>query len=352
MTKINTSEYHEWLKTIKSKIRSAQIKAAIAVNQELIQFYWELGKMIVEKQEESKWGGKLIEQLSKDLKKDFPEMAGFSRTNLYAIRKFYIYFSSKTIRELLTNNSEEAIVPQLVGQLPWGHIRLLVDKTKVEKETIFYIQQTINNQWSREALALQIKSQLYQRQGRAITNFEATLPAPHSKLAQETIKDPYVFDFITLAEPFKEKDIEGQLMEHIMKFLLELGKGFAFIGRQYHIEIAENDYYLDLLFYHVILKCYVVIELKNTRFMPEYAGKMNFYLSAVDTIVKREDDNPTIGMLLCRDKRGLEVEFALRDINKPMGVSEFTFTEVVPDDLKSSLPTIEEIEEELKNNLL
>ncbi len=349
MTKINTSEYHEWLKTIKSKIRSAQIKAAIAVNQELIQFYWELGKMIVEKQEESKWGDKIIETLSKDLKKEFPELQGLSKSNLKYCKRFYNFYKIEIGQQPVDQFAKGT---QHIFIIPWGHNILIFTKSKSIAEANFYIQQTINNQWSREALALQIKSQLYQRQGRAITNFEATLPAPHSKLAQETIKDPYVFDFITLAEPFKEKDIEGQLMEHIMKFLLELGKGFAFIGRQYHIEIAENDYYLDLLFYHVILKCYVVIELKNTRFMPEYAGKMNFYLSAVDTIVKREDDNPTIGMLLCRDKRGLEVEFALRDINKPMGVSEFTFTEVVPDDLKSSLPTIEEIEEELKNNLL
>jgi predicted nuclease of restriction endonuclease-like (RecB) superfamily len=352
MSKIINEDYFNWLQLIKHKIQSSQIKAAIAVNQELIQFYWDLGRMIVEKQEESKWGGKLIEQLSKDLKKGFPDISGFSRTNLYAIRKFYIYFSSEKFKELFPKNRNQAIVPQPVGQLPWGHIRLLLDKTKEREETLFYIEQTKTNNWSREVLAFQIKSQLHKRQGKAITNFASTLPFPQSELAQETIKDPYIFDFLTLSEPYKERDIENQLIENITKFLLELGKGFAFIGRQYHLEIAGNDYYLDLLFYHVILKCYVVIELKNTRFIPEYAGKMNFYLSAVDTIIKRDDDNPTIGILLCRDKRSLEVEFALRDINKPMGVSEFSFIEILPDDLKSTLPTVEEIEKELKNNLL
>lgn len=188
---------------------------------------------------------------------------------------------------------------------------------------------------------------MYERQGKALTNFDTTLPSPQSDLVQQTIKSPYIFDFLTLSKPYKERDIENQLVQHITKFLLELGKGFAFIGRQYHLEIAESNYYLDLLFYHVVLKCYVVIELKNTRFIPEYAGKMNFYLSAVDTLLKKEGDNPTIGILLCRDKKNIEVEFALRDINKPMGVSEFQFTEILPDNLKSSLPTIEEIEKEL-----
>ncbi|WP_233589402.1 PDDEXK nuclease domain-containing protein [Flavobacterium bomense] len=212
----------------------------------------------------------------------------------------------------------------------------------------FYIQETIENAWGRETLALQIKSNLYKRQGMAITNFEYTLQQPMSDLAQQTLKDPYVFDFMMMTKPFQEKDIEKQLITHISKFLLELGKGFAFVGQQFHLEIAQNDYYIDLLFYHIKLKCYVVIELKNTKFIPEYAGKLNFYLSAVDTLLKQEDDKPTIGILLCRDKNNIEAEFSLRDINKPMGISEFQFTEVVPDDLKSSLPSIEELENELK----
>jgi predicted nuclease of restriction endonuclease-like (RecB) superfamily len=189
---------------------------------------------------------------------------------------------------------------------------------------------------------------LYQRTGKTISNFKHTLPEPLSDLAQQTFKDPYIFDFMTMAKPYHEKDIEQQLTQHITKFLLELGKGFAFVGKQYHLEIAENDYYIDLLFYHIKLKCYVVIELKNTKFIPEYAGKLNFYLSAVDTLVKEEDDKPTIGIILCRDKNNIEAEFALRDMNKPMGVSEFNFTEILPEELKSSLPTIEELENELR----
>jgi predicted nuclease of restriction endonuclease-like (RecB) superfamily len=213
---------------------------------------------------------------------------------------------------------------------------------------LFYIQNTITNGWSRDVLALQIKSDLFARQGKAISNFKNTLPVPQSDLAQQTIKDPYTFDFLTMTQPYNEQDIEKKLVEHITKFLLELGKGFAFVGRQYHLEVGASDYYLDLLFYHIKLKCYVVIELKNTKFIPEYAGKLNFYLSSVDSLIKAEDDNPTIGILLCRDKNKIETEFALRDINKPMGVSEFTLTEVLPDELKGSLPTVEEIEEDMK----
>jgi predicted nuclease of restriction endonuclease-like (RecB) superfamily len=216
------------------------------------------------------------------------------------------------------------------------------------EEALFYVSQTIENGWSRDTLGLQLKSNLYQRTGKTISNFKHTLPEPLSDLAQQTFKDPYIFDFMTMAKPYHEKDIEQQLTQHITKFLLELGKGFAFVGKQYHLEIAENDYYLDLLFYHIKLKCYVVIELKNTKFMPEYAGKLNFYLSAVDTLVKEVDDKPTIGIILCRDKNNIEAEFALRDMNKPMGVSEFNFTEILPEELKSSLPTIEELENELR----
>ncbi|MGA9637706.1 PDDEXK nuclease domain-containing protein [Flavobacterium sp.] len=229
-----------------------------------------------------------------------------------------------------------------------GHNILIFSKVNDFNEAYFYIQETIENGWSREVLALQIKTNTYYRQGKAITNFKNTLPDPLSELAQQTLKDPYVFDFLTLTKPYQERDIEQQLISHITKFLLELGKGFAFIGQQYHLEVGETDYYLDLLFYHTKLKCYVVIELKNTKFIPEYAGKLNFYLSAVDTLVKQDDDKPTIGILLCRDKNNFETEFALRDINKPMGVSEFELTEILPDDLKSNLPSIEEFEQEFK----
>ena len=346
---ILTSEYKDWLNELKLRIRSAQAKLSIAVNSALIGFYWELGKMISEK--EFVWGSKLIQQIEKDLRADFPELKGFSVSNLKYCRRFYTFYKSSIGQQAvdqLQDNRYSITENHPILQIPWGHNILIFSKAEDQNEAFFYIKETIENGWSRDVLALQIKSKLYSRQGKAVTNFKDTLPNPLSDLAQQTLKDPYVFDFLTFSKPFQEKDIERQLITHITKFLLELGKGFAFVGQQYHLEVGETDYYLDLLFYHTKLKCYVVIELKNTKFIPEYAGKLNFYLSAVDTLVKQDDDKPTIGILLCRDKNNFETEFALRDINKPMGVSEFELTEISPDNLKSNLPSIEEIEEELK----
>ena len=353
MSEINkhNSEYKIWINELKKQVRSVQIKAAIAVNSELIKFYWDLGKSISEKQAE--WGSKFLENLSSDLQDEFPEMKGFSVTNLKYCKLFYNYF---TKRPQLEDDLQNIKSPQLeddlnfVKQIPWGHIKLIVNKIKNEKEAHFYIQQTIENNWSRETLALQIKTDLFERNGKVINNFKNALPEPFSDLAEQTLKDPYVFDFLTLSIKAKEKDIENQLILHLKKFLLELGKGFAFVAQQYRFAIAENDYAIDLLFYHIRLKCYVVIELKNTKFIPEYAGKINFYLSAIDSLLKAEDDKPTIGLLLCRDKNNIEAEFALRDLNKPIGISEFQLTEILPEELKSSLPTIEEIENELKNS--
>jgi predicted nuclease of restriction endonuclease-like (RecB) superfamily len=333
--------YLNWFAEIKVKIRSTQIKAVLSANAVLIEFYWELGKKIVEKQAQTAWGDKLIEQLSADLKAEFPDMKGFSYTNLKYCKLFFNYF---TISPQLGDKLNKSVI----FNIPWGHIKLVINKIKDIDEALFYWQQTLQNGWSRDILALQIKNNLYFRQGKAVSNFKATLPQPLSTLAQQTLKDPYIFDFITMDQPYHEKDIETQLVNHISKFILELGKGFAFVGKQYHLEIAESDYYIDLLFYHIQLKCYVVIELKNTKFLPEYAGKLNFYLSAVDSLLKRDDDKPTIGILLCRDKNNIETEFALRDINKPMGVSEFTLINTLPDNLRNSLPTIEEIENEFE----
>lgn len=346
------ADYVMWLKELKGKIRSVQIRAALAASQELILFYWELGREISQKLAETDWGAKVIDQLAKDLCSEFPDMQGFSRRNLYYVKKFYEFFSTFSRKEQIVPPSgaqiEPEIMPQIGGQLPWSHIKILLDKVSDHSEVLFYIQETIENGWSRDVLALQIKSGLFGRQGKAITNFKHTLPAPQSDLAQQTIKDPYTFDFLTMTQPYNERDIENQLVEHITKFLLELGKGFAFVGKQYHLEVGESDYYLDLLFYHIKLKCYVVLELKNTKFIPEYAGKLNFYLSAVDSLLKSDSDNPTIGILLCRDKNKIETEFALRDINKPMGISEFMLTEILPEELKGSLPTVEEIEADMK----
>ena len=371
-------EYKDWLIELKSKIRSTQIKASLAANATLVGFYWELGKMISEK--ESAWGSKLIERVAKDLQADFPAMKGFSERNIKYCRQFYQFYGSSIRQQAVAQiengtsaigqqavaqlenemksilqqpvaelkNEISLIGQQAVDQIPWGHNIHIFTKAKSLEEAHFYIQQTIENGWSRDVLALQLKSKLYDRQGKAVSNFQKTLTEPQSDLAIQTLKDPYVFDFMTMTKPFQEKDIEQQLVSHIAKFLLELGKGFAFIGRQYHLLVGETDYYIDLLFYHVKLRCYVVIELKNTKFVPEYAGKLNFYLSAVDSLVKSDEDNPTIGIIMCRDKNNFETEFALRDINKPMGVSEFQLTEILPEELKSSLPTIEEIEQDLK----
>ncbi len=364
-------EYKDWLKDLKAKVRSVQLKAATTVNSVLIGFYWDLGKMIVEKQ--TQYGSKFLEKLSGDLQSEFPGMSGFSYRNLALCRQFYQFYAPSILQQPVAElkqakdiqedtahstvigqqsvaqlgNGIKAIGQQAVDQIPWGHNIHIFTKAKSLDEAHFYNQQTIENGWSREVLALQIKSKLYERQGKAITNFQHTLPEPQSDLATQTLKDPYVFDFMTMTKPFHEKDIELQLTSHITKFLLELGKGFAFIGRQYHLLVGETDYYIDLLFYHVKLRCYVVIELKNTKFVPEYAGKLNFYLSAVDSLVKSDEDNPTIGIIMCRDKNNFETEFALRDINKPMGISEFQLTEILPDELKTSLPTIEEIEQDL-----
>lgn len=370
MSKIQiTPEYRTWFKTIKDRISASRIKAALSVNHELISLYWFLGSQIVEKQKTASWGSGFIDQFSKDLKAEYPDVNGFSPKNLRYCRAFFCFYSDLEIwqqavaklesgrdkqkwQHLVAENETadiKILVPHITGQLPWGHNIHIFTKTKSFDEAIFYIGQTIENGWSRDVLSLQIKSNLYGRQGKAATNFSKTLPSPHSDLAKQTLKDPYSFDFLTMAQPYNERDIEKQLVNHITKFLLELGKGFAFIGRQYHLEVGDSEYYLDLLFYHIILRCYVVVELKNTKFIPEYAGKLNFYLSAVDSLLKSENDNPTIGILLCRDKNKIETEFALRDINKPMGVSEFTLTEILPENLKGSLPSIEEIEADLSN---
>jgi len=326
--------YKSLLGDIKQKIIKAQIKAALAVNSELIFLYWEIGKSIAEKQTEKGWSAGVIPQLAKDLKRELPDLKGYSERNLGRMLAFYREYP------------DQSILPQLVAKLPWGHNILLIEKFKQKDLRFWYAEQCIENNWSRDILVTQIKSNLFERMGKSVNNFNSTLPEPLSDLALLTLKDPYIFDFLALDVQYRERDIEKQLITHITQFLLELGKGFAYIGNQFHLLIGDSDYFLDLLFYHTKLKCYVVIELKNTGFIPEYAGKLNFYLSAVDSLIKDPADNPTIGILLCKDKSNIEVEFALRDMNKPMGVSELKLVENLPDNLKSSLPTIEEIEGE------
>lgn len=338
----------KWFANIQHKIEQAQHNTALKVNQDLLQLYYEIGRSIIEVQEQLGWGSQIIDQLAAHIKENFPETTGFSVRNLKYMRAFAAAYPEFPIVQVPLAQNKNELVQVSLAQIPWYHHISLLTKVKDLAERVFYLLETAKNGWSRDTMLLQIKSDLYKRQGSAITNFKDTLPPSQSDLAQQTIKDPYVFDFMSLTQPFKEKDLEDQLINHVSKFLLELGKGFAFIGKQYQLKMAEQDYYLDLLFYHVSLKCYVVIELKNTRFIPEYAGKLNFYLSAVDDKLKTEYEQPSIGILLCRDKNNLEVEFALRGMSQPMGVSEFTLTEILPDELKSSLPTVEEIENELE----
>lgn len=302
----------------------------------------------MEVQEQKGWGSQIIDNLSKYIKNEFPESTGFSVRNLKYMRAFAEEYPDFPIVQVPLAQLENEFVQFPLAQIPWYHHISLLTKVKSLENRLFYINETAKNGWSRDVMLLKIKSNLHQRQGSAITNFEYTLPDPQSELAKQSINDPYVFDFLSLSEDFKEKDIENQLIKHVSKFLLELGKGFAFLGSQYHLEVAEQDYYLDLLFYHTNLKCYVVIELKNTKFIPEYAGKLNFYLSAVDDKLKQENDQPSIGIVLCRDKNNVEVEFSLRGMSQPIGVSEFNLTETLPEYLKSSLPTIEEIEKGLE----
>ena len=337
---IKNDDYYIWIKNIKTQIVNAQIKASVSVNSTLIELYWHLGKEIVMKQSQFNWGSSIINELSKELRHDFPEIKGFSRRNLYAVRQWYLFYSQQFEN-----------VPQVVAQIPWGHNRLIVSKIKSIDEALFYSQTTIKNGWSRNILNLQIESCLYERKGQALTNFPETLPKPQSDLAQETLKDPYNFDFLELGKDAQEREIEKELTKRITDFLLELGKGFAFISRQFKIEISNTDYFIDLLFFHLDLRCYIVIELKAGKFKPEYAGKLNFYLSAVDSQIKKESDNSSIGLILCKEKDKIEAEYSLRDINKPIGISNFTLTNAIPENLKTKLPTIEELEIELSRQI-
>lgn len=328
--------YDEFLRGLKDRIRTAQIKAALAVNQELVQLYWEIGQSLWERQQSQNWGETIIGSLAKDLQAAFPGLEGFSRRNLYRMRAFYLAYATVS-----------PIVPQAVAQIPWGHNAVILEKIKDMAERLWYAQQTVENGWSRAVLTYQIESHLYQRQGKAITNFHQTLPALQSDLAQQIIKDPYNFDFLTLGKDAQERDMEQGLLEHLRQFLLEMGSGFAFLSSQYHLEIGGEDFYLDLLFYHVRLRCYVVIDLKMGKFQPEFAGKMNFYLAAVDDLLRHPDDAPSIGIILCKTKNQVIAEYTLRDMLKPIGVAEHRLTEMLPDALRSSLPTTQELEDEL-----
>ncbi|MGV2832017.1 PDDEXK nuclease domain-containing protein [Myxosarcina sp. GI1(2024)] len=326
--------YDNFLRSLKEHIRTAQVRAALAVNKELVLLYWQIGKEILERQSQEGWGAKVISRLAKDLKAEFPEMKGFSSRNINYMRAFADTYP------------DEQIVQQLVAQIPWGHNVRILDSVKNQDERIWYIQQTIENGWSRAVLEHQIETNLYQRQGKAITNFDQALPQPQSELAQQILKSPYNFDFLSLGKEAQERDLERALIAHMRDFLLELGVGFSFVGSQYALEVAEQEFRIDLLFYHLKLRCFIVIDLKMGKFEPAYSGQINFYVNAVDDLLRHPDDQPTIGLVLCKSKENTIVEYSLRGISTPIGVSTHSI-EQLPKQLQESLPTVERLQQEL-----
>jgi len=332
---MNSSEYISIVEKIKSEITSAQYRAAVHVNADMLLLYYDIGCVI---NEHKTWGNKFIDNLASDIRMEFPESKGYSVRNLKYMAKFAEAYSNREF------------VQQVVAQIPWGHNVVLLDKVPDTKERGWYIKKSAENGWSRNVLVHQIESGLYQRQVLVdkVSNFESRLPSPQSELAVQTMKDPYVFDFIPFREEMLERDIEQALVRDVTKLLLELGTGFAFLGNQYHLNVGGDDFYIDLLFYNLNLRCYVVIELKAGDFKPEYAGQLNFYLSAVDGILKKEEDNPSIGLLLCKSKNNLVAEYSLKDISKPIGVSEYKVTRSLPDALEEQLPSVEDIQKRIK----
>ena len=329
--------YAPLLADLKARVRAAQVRAVLSVNRELVLLYWHIGREILRCQRDEGWGAKVVERLAQDLRTEFPEIEGFSPRNL------------KYMRALAVAYPEGEFVQQVAAQIPWGHNLLLLNKLKQRELREWYAKKTLEHGWSRAVLSMQIQTKAHSRAGKALTNFKQTLPPPQSDLAQQTLKDPYVFDFLTLSVGARERELEQGLVDHVQKFLLELGVGFAFVGRQVHLEIGKEDYYLDLLFYHLKLRCYVVIDLKMEPFKPEFAGKMNFYLSAVDDRMRGPQDQPTIGLLLCRDKNRITVEYALRNMAKPIGVAQWQtrLVESLPRKLKGALPSVKDLEKEL-----
>lgn len=322
-------DYKNLLKELKERIIQAQLRAALAVNQELVLLYWSIGQEILKRQAQQGWGAKVIDRLSSDLRQEFPDITGFSARNLKYMRAFAEAWPEKTI------------VQRLVAQLPWGHNVRILDKVDTHEKRLWYSQQAIENGWSRNILEHQIESGLYHRQGKAISNFNRTLPSPDSDLAHQLLKDPYDFEFLGIDHQAKERDLQKALLLHIRSFLLELGDGFAYLGDNYRLSIGGEDFYLDLLFYHVKLRCYVVIELKMGDFKPEYAGKMNFYLSAVDDLLRHSDDQPSIGIILCKHKNHVVAEYSIRDIAKPIGITGYKLMETLPQQLAESLKSEE-----------
>lgn len=333
----NDSDYTQLFDKLKHEIQQSQARAAFGVARELMVLYWRMGQSIETAVHAKNWGEAVFEQLAHDLNKTFPAIEGMSKRNLYRMRKFYSLYPSK-----------EQFVTQAVSQIPWGHNITIFQKLKTESERLWYAQKTLEFGWSRAILEHQIDSKLLERSGQAQTNFAQTLPPLQSDLAKQILKDPYNFDFLTLSGDAQERELERGLLENLKHFMLELGAGFAFVGSQYHLEVGDQDFYLDLLFYHLKLRAFVVIDLKTKAFTPEDAGKMQFYLAALDDLMRHEQDAPSIGLILCKTKNKIIVEYTLKSNTSPIGVSEYQLTQALPDNLKSQLPSVAELEFELE----
>ncbi len=358
LTKID-EEYKNWIEDIQKRYKQNQIKAAVSVNQEMIGFYWSIGRDIIEKSAESKWGSSFFDSLSKDMRTVFPDVQGLSSSNLRYMKKFYEIYSSPILPQPVGRISDEekfTNFPQLVGELsgeelfsiPWGHHRVIIDKYKGDKDrAIFFVKKTIINNWSRAVLLNFLETDLYERQGKAISNFEYALPALQSDLAQEITKDPYNFDFLAIKEDYNEKQLKDALMDNITKFLLELGKGFAFVGREYTIPIEGTEEKIDLLFYHLYLHCYVVVEVKIVPFTSRDIGQVGTYVNIVDDLVKTELDAKTIGLIICKSKNNVLAKYAVNSSKEPIGISEYELSNLLPVEYEKSMPTIEEIEKQL-----
>jgi predicted nuclease of restriction endonuclease-like (RecB) superfamily len=373
MARFDKNQYPQWLRELKEHIRQSQIKAAVKVNTELLRLYWDLGRDIATRQMDAAWGSGFFERLSQDLRTEFPNMQGFSATNLKYCKRFFLFYTQgESIRQQVadrichqpgaelqpTENKGNIIRHQLgdefneeaIFQVPWRHHVEIFTKSASVAEALFYVRKTIENGWSRAVLMNFLETGLYAAQGKALNNFSRLLPETQSDLAREVIKDPYNFDFLTLTNNYREKELEDALTANITKFLLELGKGFAYVGRQIPVQVGKKERFIDLLFYHLELRCYVVIELKAGEFEAEHTGKLGLYIAAINHQRKKESDNPSIGLLICKSKDNIEVEYALESSSQPIGISEYELSKLIPDNYKSSLPSIEEIEHQLREH--
>lgn len=347
MTLASNSDFNSWVSQLKKDIRTTQIKAAIRVNSELLRLYWRMGADICEKQKSASWGDGWLRELSRELIMEFPDMKGFSYRNLQYIKQWYSFYNEHIInvQQLVAQIDEETFF-----SVPWGHHLYILTQCKDVDKAIFYLNKTIELGWSRAVLLNSLDTDLYERQGKAVTNFDRLLANPQSDLAKQTLKDPYNFDFLTLDSDYRERELENGLTQNITRFLLELGTGFAFVGRQVPLVIGDDTVYPDLLFYHLELKCYIVIELKVDKFKGEHLGQLGLYVSAVNHLKKKPTDNPTIGLLICKTKNNVMAQYALEATNQPIGISEYQLSQLMPENVKSQLPTIEDIEATLSDN--